>query len=243
MYSLVEGVGYGRASVSVLFRSFKVNLPKELRGWDTGTLHILSDVKVEVDESHADKLEDDQLVIGNSESTNRVPGKVSTKEGSTIVWNVDPNIRVPIYSRYQSAVHFNVGGGGMFSGGVEVFASLWLQDIPDDEEHEIHIPLIHAKNPKRLRQNYINDFAEKTHEFQRIGYLICKVMLDSGLDADHEQASKQNASLRHNFGEYKRAVPLPHVLDLTQFTFVQRLGNTSKVKRSRPRSTLMRESF
>ena len=206
MYSLVDGVGFGRASVSVLFRSFKVDLPKELRGWDTGTLHVLSDVKIEVDESQVDKLEGDQLVIGNTESTSKVSGKVSSKAGSTITWNVDPSIRLPIYSRYQSAVHFNIVGGGMFSGGPEAFASLWLQDIPDDGECDIHIPLLHAKNAKQLRQNYLNDVTAKTHEFQRIGYLTCKVMLDSGLDADHERTSQQNQTLRHDFGEHKRKV-------------------------------------
>jgi hypothetical protein len=202
MYSLVEGVGFGRASVSVLFRSFKVDLPKELRGWDTATLHILSDVKIEVDESHADRLEGDQLVIGNTESTSKVPAKVSTKEGSSIVWNVDPSLRLPVYSRYQSAVHFNVGGDGMFRG--DVFASLWLQDIPDDEGRRIRIPLVHAEKSKQLRQNYINDVTEQTHKFQRIGFLTCKVMLDSGLDADHEKASQRNQALRHNFGEHRR---------------------------------------
>lgn len=202
MYSLIEGVGFGRASVSVLFRSFKVDMPKELRGWDTGTIHILSDVKIEVDKSHADKLEGDRLVIGNTESTSKVPAKVSTKEGSSIVWVVDPSIRLPVYSRYQSAVHFNVGGGGMLNGGPGAFASLWLQDIPDDEECRIRIPLVHAEKAKQLRQNYINDVTEQTHKFQRIGYLTCKVMLDSGLDADHEQVSQRVQALRHNFGEY-----------------------------------------
>lgn len=102
MYSLIEGVGFGRASVSVLFRSFKVDLPKELRGWDTGTLHILSDVKIEVEDSQAAKLEGDQLTIGNTESSRKVSGKLCSKEEGApgmLSWNVDPGVRIPVYSR------------------------------------------------------------------------------------------------------------------------------------------------
>lgn len=206
MYSIVEGVGFGRASVSILFRSFKVDLPKELRGWDTGTLHILSDVKIEVDAGLEAKLEGDQLTIGNTESTNKIPGKLCSKDESggssngRLCWTVDPKVRVPIYSRYQSAVHFNIGGGGLLNGGPDAFASLWLQDVPDDEEREIRIPLVISKKGRQLRQNYINDVTAKTHDYEKIGFLTCRVMLDSGLDADHEQSAQQNQALRHNFG-------------------------------------------
>lgn len=200
MYSLIEGVGFGRASISVLFRSFNVDLPRELRGWDTGTLHVLSDVRIEVDSAHTGKLEGDALSIGNTEHSAKVSGKLCSKEGSTLAWSIDESVRVPIYSRYQSAVHFNIGGGGMTGGGPSAFASLWLQDVVDDEEKEIRIPLLQSKNAKQLRQNYINDVTSKTHEFERIGWLTCRVMIDSGLDADHESTAQQNQTLRHNFG-------------------------------------------
>lgn len=221
MYSLVEGVGFGRASVSVLFKSFKVSLPKELRGWDTGTLHLLSDVKIEVDEKHADKLHGDVLTVGNSESTRKIAGKLSSKDSATSVsWTLDPQVRLPIYSRYQSAVHFNIGGAGVLGvgGSAEAFASLWLQDIPDDEERDIRIPLVVTKKAQQLRQNYINDVTHQTHEYDTIGWLSCKVMLDSGLDADHEKTAEQNQALRHNFGERLCRFSKSYLLILLRFT-------------------------
>ncbi|KAF8323426.1 hypothetical protein DL93DRAFT_2223342 [Clavulina sp. PMI_390] len=223
MYSLVEGVGFGRANVSILFRSFKVDLPKELRGWDTGTLHVVSDVKIELDDQNTGKLEGDQLTIGNTESTSKVPGKLCSRDESTpgtLSWTVDPSVRLPIYSRYQSAVHFNIGGSGFLSGGPEAFASLWLQDLVDDEEKDIRIPLVVSKKAKQLRQNYINEVTEQTHSYTRIGWLTCRVVLDSGLDADHEKVANQNQALRHNFeawehieGQAKQAEINSHAMD------------------------------
>jgi len=199
MYSLQEGVGFGRANISVLFKSFKAELPPNLSGWDTGTVHVLSDVTIEVDEAHADKLHGDQLLLHTTESDSKIPGKKSSTEGQGVTWTIDPNVRLPTYSRYQSALQFEIGGGGMINSDPEAFATLWLQDIPDDKETQIRIPLVVSSKPKQLRQNYINDQTAKTHEYERIGYLSCTVMLDSGLDADHEQAVGRNEALRHNF--------------------------------------------
>lgn len=237
-YSLVEGVGFGRANVSILFKSFKVDLPKELRGWDTGTIHISSDIKVELDAEHQTMINNDQLIVATSDSNCKVPGKVSTKEGSTVNWSVDPTIRLPVYSRYQSAVHFNIGGGGIIGGAPEAFASLWLQDLADDEEKEIRIPVITSKKVKQLRQNYVNDETAKTHEFERIGWLTCRMMVDSGLDADHEQSANKYQATRHTFGEFDSV--LKFFSSVLIAFHLQRLGSTSKARLSRPRSTRMR---
>ena len=82
-----------------------------------------------------------------------------------------------------------------------VFASLWLQDITDDEEQEIRIPVVIAKKAAQIRQNYLNDVALKTHDCQRVGWLTCRVMLDSGLDADHEKTANKWQATRHTFGK------------------------------------------
>jgi hypothetical protein len=33
LYSLQDGVGFGKVSISILWKSIKVELPKELSGW------------------------------------------------------------------------------------------------------------------------------------------------------------------------------------------------------------------
>ena len=43
VYALDGGIGYGRITVSVLFRSVNLKLPKNLLGWDLGSLEVLGD--------------------------------------------------------------------------------------------------------------------------------------------------------------------------------------------------------
>lgn len=181
-----------------------MELPRNLSGWDTGTVHVMSDIKVEVDGDKASDFHGDQLSLSTTESSSSIPGKSSSIDGQHVTWSIDETVRLPVYNRYLSALTFQIGGGGLVRSGPEAFAALWLQDIPDDEDTPIRIPLIVSKDITRLRQNYINDVTAETHDFNRVGWLICTVKLDSGLDADHETVFGQNEALRHNFGAPRR---------------------------------------
>lgn len=82
-----------------------------------------------------------------------------------------------------------------------------LHELVDDEPKEVRLPIIVGKNLSTLRQNYINDQTNKTHEYELVGYLIATVLLDSGLDEDHEQYAKTQTA-RHEFETYDRAVSI-----------------------------------
>ena len=41
VYALDGGMGYGRITISVLFRSVDLRLPKNLLGWDIGSFEVL----------------------------------------------------------------------------------------------------------------------------------------------------------------------------------------------------------
>lgn len=65
-------------------------------------------------------------------------------------------LRLPVYNRYSSAVLFEIGTGGVGPLGEnsDFVAMCWLKDVPDDEETEIKVPVVSAKNLKQIRQNY-----------------------------------------------------------------------------------------
>lgn len=62
----------------------------------------------------------------------------------------------------------------------------------------MRVPIVTADNLEPLRANYLNDQAKKTHDYTIVGYLTTTVLLDSGLDADHEQYAKTQTA-RHEF--------------------------------------------
>lgn len=96
LFSLQDGVGFGKVNISVLFKGVKVDLPQNLRGWDTGTVTVTSDIKVEpIAEADFD-FKEKKLLLSTLEAKQKLPGSVAkTESDGTIVWPVDQNIRLP----------------------------------------------------------------------------------------------------------------------------------------------------
>lgn len=162
-----------------------------MRGWDTGTLE-LEQVRVNVDSGSDLDAQPTRLRVVSSDKIEVLPKKdADVGSDGTVTWDME-TLRLPIYSRYQSSVVFEVGkGGGLLSPigvGVkpEAMAVLWLQDLTDDVEQEVKLPLVVAANPSNLRQQAINDQTAKHHDFKVVGSLTARMKLDSGLDEDHE---------------------------------------------------------
>lgn len=80
-----------------------------------------------------------------------------------------------------------------------------LHELVDDEETEVRVPIVTSEDITALRQNYLNDQAKKTHEYTVVGWLTTTVLLDSGLDEDHEKYSTTQTA-RHEFETYDRVV-------------------------------------
>ncbi len=161
-------------------------------GWDTGTLEV-GGVKFDVDPSTSElfSAHATRLRVVTSEKVEVLPKKEAEVNGSTISWDMDV-LRLPIYSRYQSSVIFEIGkgGGALAPLGVGVhpdaIAVLWMQDLTDDIEQEVKLPVLVGKDYVNLRQNAINDQTAKYHDFKVVGTLTARLKLDSGLDEDHE---------------------------------------------------------
>ena len=63
-----------------------------------------------------------------------------------------------------------------------------LSELVDDEPKEIRLPIIVPQSSAAaLRVNYINEQCKKTHNVEIVGWLVTTVVLDSGLDEDHEK--------------------------------------------------------
>ncbi|WWD22673.1 hypothetical protein CI109_107166 [Kwoniella shandongensis] len=200
VYALTEGVGFGKANISFAFRGMQTTLPPNMRGWDTGTLEV-SDVSFTAKNTQLFEPKATRLRVVTSEQVETLPKKEAELQGNSIIWDMDM-LRMPVYSRYQSSVVFEIGkgGGALAAVGVGVkpdaIAVLWMQDLTDDVEQEVRIPVFVGPDLTNLRQNAINDQTKKFHEFEVVGELTARIKLDSGLDEDHEKLN-QSQSRRH----------------------------------------------
>ena len=168
-----------------------------MRGWETGTVEILDPVKVTINTDHqqAFGLMTKSLVLSTTDSTEKIPKSMAEgASDSEVIWNLEDTLRLPVYSRYNTALTFQFGSAS----NPAALASLWLKDLPDDEEQRIKIPVIIGKELKQLRQNVISEITAKTHDFTVVGWLETVVRIDRGLDPDHEKHTKSQAR-RHTY--------------------------------------------
>ena len=125
-------------------------------GWDTGTVEILSDIRFEPTAGNDTNLPSQKLKIFTSDADFKISSKDARVEGNAVVWSLEEPLRVPAYDRYASALVFELGSSSGvlgIGGGADAVATLWLQELLDDEEQEIKIPVITGKNLNRLRQH------------------------------------------------------------------------------------------
>ncbi|KAF8578018.1 hypothetical protein K439DRAFT_1363416 [Ramaria rubella] len=202
MFSIMEGIGFGRMSVSVLFRSVNVQLSENRLGWDTATAMILAPISMSINSDEADfRRQMKKLTISTTDSRERIPSSVGVVEDGAVLWKID-QLRLPVYNRYSSSLTFEIGGGSIpGSRNPDALAILWLQELVDDQETDVEIPVVVGKDLRQLRQNVLNDYTASTHEYKVIGHIKTRMKLDSGLDEDHEAHAKTQAR-RHAYETY-----------------------------------------
>lgn len=202
LFALQEGIGFGRMNVSILFKGVDAQLPRNMLGWDTGTVEILDDITIIPEPNASTPLANvpTKLTISTTDSTEHISPKKAVLENGQTTYSVDM-LRLPVYSRYASSCVFEFGGGGIMGSAPDAVAVLWLKDIADDEEINIRVPVVVGKDLRQLRQNVLTDQTKKTHEYEIVGWLTTRIKLDAGLDEDHEAHAASQAR-RHAFEAY-----------------------------------------
>ena len=213
-----------------MFRQVKTDLPRQLLGWDTGTLEVVGPIHLEPTPEYKAAhggFKTKKMQICTTDESEKLSGYLAQiSEDGNVTWQPGSGsgggsgddssdsshskgkekVRLPVYNRYSSAVQFQIGSGGVGPIGqnADFVAICWFKDVPDDEETTVRIPVLKSGNQKQLRQNYsesiclndrltgliggflVNEQTAQTHQYEVVGYLTATLILDSGLDPDHE---------------------------------------------------------
>jgi hypothetical protein len=144
------------------------------------------------------------LRVMTREASEAMKRRESEVDGSTVTWGGE-EIFLPVYSRYQSNVVFEFGNSGIRQvvgkGKPEAIAVMWLQDLTDNVEGEVELPVIVGPNFGNLRQNVIQDQTLSTHDFEVVGRLNVRMEFSAGLDLEHEKL-RLSQSRRHALEAY-----------------------------------------
>lgn len=205
IYALDGGTGYGRIMISVLFRSVDLKLPKNMLGWDLGSVEVLGEKVVATTTGNADILAGTRISLHTDVGKGTIRRSwidKSSGAGNT-TWNLGQIIEgeskmkvnkrrvlIPVRHRYQSPIRLKFYSAS--SRKAVAYAIYWLADLVDNTETILTLPVYKTPMPKQMTQNYIGNIERSKVEADRVGTVEIRVRFKMGMDNSHAQWIKSN---------------------------------------------------
>ncbi|EPY49932.1 C2 domain-containing protein [Schizosaccharomyces cryophilus OY26] len=185
-YPIEGGIGFGSIRLSILFRSVKLQIPRNLLGWDIGTL-VFIDRRLIAEGIHSVSKVNFSYVrihVGVLKGTAKYTNSDSPEK---VAWDVrSDNLSMPLKNRYSTPLVFEFRNHLRRKS--NVFAILWLVDLVDNEETTVRIPIFFSAKPAHVLQNMINiNDPDKYSKLEIIGYLTTTLSFQRGLGVAHER--------------------------------------------------------
>ncbi|KAL1922270.1 uncharacterized protein VTP21DRAFT_9809 [Calcarisporiella thermophila] len=204
-FMLTRGVAYGHIRLSLIFRPIKISIPRQLKGYDVGTL-VVSDVMAEgIVSPLLERLERTQLHL----SLNMVPVSATHAEGygqlipdeiedrvktgsfglgiteGRLVWE-ERRFELPVLRRYQTALVVRlVQKSSMKLKTTSALGKYWLKHLPSDGvEHEVVIGLNSVAGDEDI-DSQVNAKDELADQSGPLGKVRLKLCFIPGLSLSH----------------------------------------------------------
>ncbi|POR37489.1 hypothetical protein TPAR_02309 [Tolypocladium paradoxum] len=183
-WPLSGGIGHGRIRLSMVWRSVRLQAPRNLLGWNYGTVDVHP---LATGPDCPQDLKPCKLKL----KTNISMGKLYPQEGSEAKWSAkkDQNLSLAVQKRHGSCMSIAFKDKGYFGDKVAAFCVLWLKDIPDEEEQELELP-IWKGDFERATACCLDECGE------RVGAVKLKVAFWAGMGSAHSRWASRNQDLR-----------------------------------------------
>ncbi|KAL8826896.1 MAG: hypothetical protein Q9191_003519, partial [Dirinaria sp. TL-2023a] len=189
-FPLVGGIGYGRARISIIFRSIQLQVPRELLGWEYGTLEVTGPIT-------SKDLAADLCGLRLKLRTSVTRGKVySTGDGQACQWKGkhDRPVRLAVRQRYSSCLVLEFRKNSFGPDKTAAFAVLWLKDIPDEEEKTVTLPVWQGHQMLKRAETCCTD-----NLGDPVGSLEVPLKFFHGLSSYHKRLASDSPSLQDVF--------------------------------------------
>ncbi|KAK8026806.1 hypothetical protein PG991_003862 [Apiospora marii] len=131
-YPLVGGVGYGRARISVVWRSVGLQLPPHLRGWDYGTIELKGIAKAK--SGLPDNLKGHRIKFHTNMGRCKMYTNMNGPDGEWVQKNRVDSQFLPVRKRYSSPLVMEFRQSSFGPDRTPAFGVLWLQGITEEED-------------------------------------------------------------------------------------------------------------
>ncbi|KAJ5267895.1 hypothetical protein N7478_010703 [Penicillium angulare] len=180
-FSLSGGIGHGRVRISMVFRSIELQAPRELLGWEYGTLQIRSDIDLSDLPDHYKEL---WLKLHTSFGSDPMRVQLDDWGG-----HQSQPVELAVQQRYCSSLVIEFLEKGHIHHHIPAFAILWLKDIPDDEEKMVTLP-VWKGDVKRAEANCGLDNGEK------LGHIEVHLRFWPGIGDHHKKLASKDRNLQ-----------------------------------------------
>ncbi|KAF5380786.1 hypothetical protein D9757_007109 [Collybiopsis confluens] len=191
-YPLIGGMGFGRIKCSLMFRSVQIQpspelIPKELLGWDVGTLEVRAET-IRGSSDLPEELKSSRIRLRTLFGKAKVV-PTSSRDG----WShrKDRPIRLAVKKRFASCLLIQFRKSVIGPDKTPVFGTLWLKDLPDLDEVTVRVAMRRNKGNAMVRGrfNASEDIGEK------VGELEMRVRFWPGLSGYHHSLADQDPSM------------------------------------------------
>ncbi|KAI3325307.1 hypothetical protein HD806DRAFT_492604 [Xylariaceae sp. AK1471] len=187
-YSLVGGIGFGKARISMVWRSVELKLPRHIRGWDYGTLQIRGPVKPKPG-------------LDNGLTSHRI--KIRTNTGriklypDNGVWNAkakkgSEEMFLAVRKRYSSAMVIEFRSSSLGPDKTLAFAVLWLHEITDEEDETKCLKVWKGNKESFRKAQTCCEFDGSGEKDQLLGEIEVTVRFWRGLSGYHKKFAAQS---------------------------------------------------
>lgn len=181
-YPLAGGMGYGRARISLVWRSVELQLPKELAGWDYGTVEVKVPLKLKQDN---DSLHSCRIKLQTK--LGRVKLKADNGEWKPKKPTEHGSVFLGVTKRYATPLVVEFRRSSLGPDSSPAFGVFWLSDIPDEEEKSVTVKIWKGgkDNLKRARSCY--DYNGMEEGEQPLGEIELTLKFWRGLSGYHKR--------------------------------------------------------
>ncbi|CAP61303.1 uncharacterized protein PODANS_3_11030 [Podospora anserina S mat+] len=194
-WPLAGGIGYGRVRVSMVWRSVKLNMVKEIgTGWEYGTLEVKAPIKP------AGGLNQELMKKWNKIKIKTKIGKEKMHFSSEIdAWRPKrqskENVFVGVSNRYATSLVLEFKDTSKVMGEDAVaLAVLWLGDIPDEEETTVRLNVWKGGKKQLKRARGCADYEGLEDGEEPFGEVELTVRLWRGLSGYHKHIGGKSSN-------------------------------------------------
>ncbi|OCT54560.1 C2 (Calcium/lipid-binding, CaLB) [Cladophialophora carrionii] len=200
-YPLVGGIGYGRARISMVWRSVELKLPKELLGWSYGTLEIRCPVRSKDARVHTNE-EKSYSQHRIKLRTNMMRAKMWPGSGDDVEWKPKgdkKSVFLAVRKRYSSPLIIEFRKSSLGPDSTPAFGVFWLKDIPDEEEKAITVKVWKGGKEAAHRATTSYGYSGMEENEQPLGEIELTIKFWRGLSGYHKSFAdkSRNADMRH----------------------------------------------